>query len=88
MSAVLQRACVARLLGVDDAQQQQQQEEGGAAGVSNPTTSSNSNPTSSSSSVWQRIEIRRTKGSKPFYAGGRARADAPNFNFNVSHEVS
>lgn len=37
---------------------------------------------------WQAVDLQRTKGSKPFYAGSRRRNDAPNFNFNVSHEVS
>lgn len=33
------------------------------------------------------IEIRRTKGGKPFCANYVNKASAPNFNFNVSHEV-
>lgn len=37
--------------------------------------------------AWDRIDIKRTKGSKPFYAGIVDRLHAPNFNFNVSHEV-
>eukprot|EP00878_Enallax_costatus_P033487 GHUV01036964.1.p1 GENE.GHUV01036964.1~~GHUV01036964.1.p1 ORF type:complete len:147 (-),score=8.13 GHUV01036964.1:656-1096(-) len=36
---------------------------------------------------WSRIDIQRTKGNKPFYAGSLDRQHAPNFNFNVSHEV-
>jgi phosphopantetheinyl transferase len=36
---------------------------------------------------WQQIQLKRTKGNKPFYAGSKTRDDAPNFNFNVSHEV-
>ena len=36
---------------------------------------------------WQRIVIHRTKGNKPFYAGSLDRQHAPNFNYNVSHEV-
>jgi 4'-phosphopantetheinyl transferase len=37
---------------------------------------------------WQQVDLQRTKGSKPFYAGSKCREDAPNFNYNVSHEVS
>ena len=33
------------------------------------------------------IEIRRTKGGKPFCANYVNKSSAPNFNFNVSHEV-
>ena len=33
------------------------------------------------------VIIRRTKGRKPFAAGGPPRPHAPNFNYNVSHEV-
>jgi len=36
---------------------------------------------------WEQIELKRTRGNKPFYAGSKRRGDAPNFNFNVSHEV-
>lgn len=36
---------------------------------------------------WQQVNLQRTRGSKPFYAGSKSRSDAPNFNFNVSHEV-
>lgn len=36
---------------------------------------------------WQQVVLGRTKGSKPFYAGSSSRQDAPNFNYNVSHEV-
>jgi phosphopantetheinyl transferase len=36
---------------------------------------------------WQHIPLQRTKGNKPFYAGSRQRPDAPNLNYNVSHEV-
>ena len=32
-------------------------------------------------------DIRRTKGGKPFAVAVVARPHAPNFNFNVSHEV-
>lgn len=32
------------------------------------------------------LDIRRTKGSKPFHATPTRLASAPNFNFNVSHE--
>ena len=34
------------------------------------------------------IDIQRTKGAKPFCASPCNRTVAPNFNFNVSHEVS
>jgi phosphopantetheinyl transferase len=53
VSQLLQRACIARLLGEQ----------------------------------WQHISLGRTKGSKPFYTGSKCRDDAPNCNFNVSHEV-
>ena len=33
------------------------------------------------------VIIKRTKGGKPFAAGGPPRPHAPNFNFNISHEV-
>lgn len=36
---------------------------------------------------WGRIDIQRTKGSKPYYAGAIRNPHAPNFNYNVSHEV-
>jgi 4'-phosphopantetheinyl transferase len=36
---------------------------------------------------WDQIVIKRTKGKKPFYAGHITRPHAPNFNYNVSHEV-
>ena len=32
------------------------------------------------------LDVKRTKGAKPFYAASLASASAPNFNFNVSHE--
>lgn len=32
------------------------------------------------------VAIQRTKGRKPFFAGRISRPEAPNFNFNVSHE--
>ena len=35
-----------------------------------------------------KVEIRRTKGGKPFAVADVDRPHAPNFNFNVSHEVS
>ncbi|GBF99739.1 L-aminoadipate-semialdehydedehydrogenase-phosphopantetheinyl transferase [Raphidocelis subcapitata] len=37
---------------------------------------------------WREVDIRRTRGRKPFCAnaGAPGRAAAPNFNFNVSHE--
>lgn len=33
------------------------------------------------------VTIQRTKGRKPFFAGRVSKPQAPNFNFNVSHEV-
>ncbi len=36
---------------------------------------------------WGRVHIKRTKAKKPFAVGAPARPHAPNFNFNVSHEV-
>lgn len=33
------------------------------------------------------VAIARTKGRKPYAANLEGRGDAPNFNFNVSHEV-
>ena len=33
------------------------------------------------------VDIKRTKGGKPFCTNSGSRASAPNFNFNVSHEV-
>jgi len=36
--------------------------------------------------VLRGFDVRRTKGSKPFYGETLALANAPNFNFNVSHE--
>lgn len=33
------------------------------------------------------VTIQRTRGRKPFYAGQAQDPRAPNFNFNVSHEV-
>ena len=33
------------------------------------------------------VIIKRTKGRKPFAAGGPPLPNAPNFNFNISHEV-
>lgn len=33
------------------------------------------------------VTIQRTRGRKPFYAGQAHDPRAPNFNFNVSHEV-
>ncbi len=39
---------------------------------------------------WEEVEVQRTRGGKPFCAGAaeqRGAAGAPNFNFNVSHEV-
>jgi len=36
---------------------------------------------------WGRVHLKRTKAKKPFAAGAPARPHAPNFNFNVSHEV-
>ena len=38
---------------------------------------------------WSHVEIRRTKGKKPWVVCDDVEKDhAPNFNFNVSHEVS
>ena len=34
------------------------------------------------------VDIRRTKGGKPFAVAEVSRPHAPNFNFNVSHEVT
>lgn len=35
------------------------------------------------------VIIKRTRGNKPFFAGGgESKPDAPNFNYNVSHEVN
>ena len=37
---------------------------------------------------WQAIEISYTRGKKPFLASAEVqKSHAPNFNFNVSHEV-
>lgn len=36
---------------------------------------------------WADAAIARTRGAKPFYAGAANRSHAPNFNYNVSHEV-
>jgi hypothetical protein len=36
---------------------------------------------------WDAVRIDRTRGGKPFYAAGANRRDAPNWNYNVSHEV-
>ena len=36
---------------------------------------------------WDKVRIKRTKAKKPFAVGVSARAHAPNFNFNVSHEA-
>ena len=37
---------------------------------------------------WQSVQIKRTKGRKPFVMNkSMDRSGAPNFNFNVSHEV-
>ena len=33
------------------------------------------------------VQIKRTKGRKPFVIAAVERPHAPNFNFNVSHEV-
>lgn len=33
------------------------------------------------------VVIKRTKGNKPFFCGDADKQDAPNYNFNVSHEV-
>jgi hypothetical protein len=41
-----------------------------------------------SATPWQQLPIERTPGGKPFYSGSAARQDAPNLNYNVSHEVS
>jgi len=35
---------------------------------------------------WDRIEIKRTKGRKPFVSNAQKPSHMPNFNFNVSHE--
>jgi len=45
----------------------------------------------SSEARWRRVrfdalDVRRTKGSKPFHGGRLALTHAPNFNYNVSHE--
>lgn len=38
--------------------------------------------------AWESVLIKRTKGRKPFATNkGLDRSQAPNFNFNVSHEV-
>ena len=38
--------------------------------------------------AWESVQIKRTKGRKPFATNkGLDRSQAPNFNFNVSHEV-
>lgn len=38
--------------------------------------------------AWESVQIKRTKGRKPFVMNkGLDRSGAPNFNFNVSHEV-
>ena len=37
---------------------------------------------------WESVQIKRTKGRKPFVMNKTMdRSGAPNFNFNVSHEV-
>ena len=33
------------------------------------------------------VVIKRTRGGKPFWLNSADKASAPNFNFNVSHEV-
>lgn len=38
--------------------------------------------------TWSEVCIKRTKGRKPFCSNSLALHDAPNFNYNVSHEVS
>eukprot|EP00882_Tetradesmus_deserticola_P022765 GHRQ01024716.1.p1 GENE.GHRQ01024716.1~~GHRQ01024716.1.p1 ORF type:complete len:123 (+),score=19.01 GHRQ01024716.1:352-720(+) len=38
--------------------------------------------------AWQQVQLQRTRGSKPFYAGPANRQPVPNFNYNVSHEAS
>lgn len=37
--------------------------------------------------AWDQLQLQRTKGGKPFYAGPASRQHVPNFNYNVSHEV-
>ena len=38
--------------------------------------------------AWETVQIKRTKGRKPFVMNKTMdRSGAPNFNFNVSHEV-
>ena len=37
---------------------------------------------------FEEVTIQRTRGRKPFYGGGTVHSSAPNFNFNLSHEVS
>lgn len=38
--------------------------------------------------AWEKVQIKRTKGRKPFVMNkAMDRSQAPNFNFNVSHEV-
>eukprot|EP00879_Flechtneria_rotunda_P019306 GHRR01020276.1.p1 GENE.GHRR01020276.1~~GHRR01020276.1.p1 ORF type:complete len:269 (+),score=29.88 GHRR01020276.1:469-1275(+) len=36
--------------------------------------------------AWHLINIKLTRGRKPFYAGAAGRQHAPNFNYNVAHE--
>lgn len=36
--------------------------------------------------AWGAVDLRRTKGGKPFLATAHGRPGLPNFNFNVSHE--
>ena len=36
---------------------------------------------------WKLVEIRRTKGRKPYSCNSCPIQDVPNFNYNVSHEV-
>jgi 4'-phosphopantetheinyl transferase len=38
--------------------------------------------------AWQQVQLKRTRGGKPFYGGPANRQHVPNFNYNVSHEVS
>ncbi len=36
---------------------------------------------------WRTIDIQRTAGNRPYIANNVHRPNAPNFNYNVSHEV-
>lgn len=38
--------------------------------------------------AWQQVQLQRTRGGKPFYGGPANKQHVPNFNYNVSHEVS